>query len=83
VKLTKEERDLRDSLERGEWQRVAEFEQERKRLQSAANVTLNEDATISIRMSRQDMDQLKRIAEAEGLSCEAYVCNLLHTNMRE
>ena len=43
MKLTKDERDLLDSVERGEWTSIPDFEREAKRYRLAAQATLQKN----------------------------------------
>ena len=49
MKLTKAEQELLDSVERGEWTRIPEFEQEAKQYQEAARAMLRKNKRANIR----------------------------------
>ncbi len=49
MKLTKAEQELLDSVERGEWTRIPEFEQEAKQYQEAARAMLCKNKRANIR----------------------------------
>ena len=47
MKLTKKEKDLLNSVERGEWRRIPDFEKETKRYQESSRATLRKDKPSS------------------------------------
>ena len=55
MNLSKEEKELLDSVERGEWKTVPNFEKEAKRVQDYANRTHKKDKRASIRISEKDL----------------------------
>jgi predicted DNA binding CopG/RHH family protein len=54
LKLSKEERELLDSYERGEWKSVKNLEQEIEKHRKYARQTLKKDKRINIRASSID-----------------------------
>ena len=61
MKLTKEEKDILDSVERGEWKRIPDFKQESARYKQAARATLRKDKRVNIRMTERDLIHFKRL----------------------
>lgn len=78
MKLTREEQELLDSVERGEWKRVADFEQEAARYREAARATLRKDKRVNIRMSERDLVHLQKAALREGLPYQTLISSILH-----
>ncbi len=54
MKLTEEERNILESVERGEWKCVAGLSEEKKVFEAAARTTLRKDKRVNIRMSERD-----------------------------
>ena len=77
MKLTKEEKGLLDSDERGEWRGTTKREELRK-YQEAARHMLKKDARLNIRISSQDLKGLQKRAMQEGLPYQTFVSSLLH-----
>jgi len=55
MKLTKEEQEILESVERGEWKGVPKVKEEAARYQAAAKATLREDKRVNIRMTERDL----------------------------
>lgn len=77
MKLTKEEKHILRSVERGEWRSTTRKEELRK-YQEAARYTLRKDARLNIRISSHDLETLRKEAAAEGLPYQTFVASLLH-----
>ncbi len=67
MRLTKEEKEIRDSVERGEWKRIPNSEDETTRYQEAARATLRRDKRINIRITQRDFVRVQKKALEEGL----------------
>ena len=78
MKLPKEEQDILDSVERGEWQRVSNSRREALRYRSLARATLDTDRRISVRLAERDLVHFKKKAVAEGLPYETLIASVLH-----
>ncbi len=77
MKLTKDEKSILRSVERGEWRAITNKEDLRK-YQEAARLTLKKDARLNIRISSHDLEILRKEAMAEGLPYQTFVASLLH-----
>ena len=77
MKLTKNEKKLLDSVERGEWQATTDKAELRK-YQEAARLTLKKDARLNIRISSHDLQILRKKAMTDGLPYQTFVSSLLH-----
>ncbi len=64
IKLDKEEQDLLDSIDRGEWKSVKNLKREIKRHQDYARNTLKKDKRVNIRISSKDLEEIQSM-EAE------------------
>lgn len=78
VKLDKEEKELLESVERGEWESIDSLEKEIKLARQTAANYLKKDARINVRISSSDLDRLKRIAAYEGLPYQTLISSVLH-----
>ena len=78
MKLTKEERDILDSVERGEWKRIPNFKQEAARYTQAARATLRKDKRVNIRMTERDLVHFQKTAVHEGLPYQTLISSILH-----
>jgi predicted DNA binding CopG/RHH family protein len=78
TKLTKEEKGIRDSFERGEWVPVANLSQRKKELTEYARNTLRKDKRLNIRISERDLLELQRKAIQEGLPYQTYISSIIH-----
>jgi predicted DNA binding CopG/RHH family protein len=66
-KLDPQEKSIRDSYNRGEWQSIGNFSREAARYQEYAQSALRKDTRINIRISSEVLDGLKSKAMEEGL----------------
>ncbi len=78
MKLTKEEKDILDSVERGEWRRIPNFKQESVRYKQAARATLRKDKRVNIRMTERDLVHFQKTAVHEGLPYQTLISSILH-----
>jgi len=78
MKLDKEEKELLNSIDRKEWKRVKNFENEATKLQQAARNTLKKDQRISIRLAKYDLEGLKMRAVDEGIPYQTLIASLIH-----
>ena len=78
VKLEKEEQDLLDSVERGEWKAVENAKEEAAFAKQAAANFLRKDERITLRLSGQDLNILKEKAAYKGLPYQTFIASILH-----
>ncbi|HMO04379.1 MAG TPA: antitoxin [Kiritimatiellia bacterium] len=78
MNLTKEEKDLLDSVERGEWKRIPNFKREVSRFQEAARNTLRKDKRVNIRITERDLVRIQKAAVHEGLPYQTLISRVLH-----
>lgn len=78
MKLSKEEKELLESVEKGEWKRVPNFKKEAKRFQEAAQATLRKDKRVNIRMTERDLVHFQKKAMEEGLPYQTLISSVLH-----
>lgn len=78
AKLTKEEQEIVDSFEKGEWVPVKNFSKRKAELMRYARNTLKKDRRLNIRISGRDLTELQKKAVSEGLSYQTYVSSIIH-----
>ena len=78
TKLSKEEKEILESFEKGEWVPVADFSRRKKELMEYARNTLRKDKRLNIRISERDLIELQRKAVKEGLPYQTYVSSIIH-----
>ena len=76
--LTKEEEELLESVEKGEFVPVKDAEQMKKNLVLAAKNTLNKTKNINIRLSEMDLHRIKVKAAEEGIPYQTLVSSIIH-----
>jgi predicted DNA binding CopG/RHH family protein len=74
----KEEKELMESVERGEWKRVSNFEKEKKKAVLAARETLRKNKRVNIRISQIDLEYLQKRAFEEGIPYQTLMASVLH-----
>ena len=80
-KLDRGERDLPDSVDRGEWKSARGLRAEMKRFQRYAEATLRKDPRVNIRLSTPDLEAIQKRALEEGLPYQNLIASLLHENV--
>ena len=78
MKLSKEEKELLDSVERGEWKTIPNFKEETKRYQDYAKATFRKDKRVNIRLSKRDLVNIQKRALKEGLPYQTLMSSVLH-----
>jgi predicted DNA binding CopG/RHH family protein len=78
VKTNKGEKEILDSVERGEWRTIPDVKKESQRYQKYARSTFRKDKRINIRISEKDLIKLQRRAVQEGLPYQTFISSILH-----
>ncbi len=76
-RLTKEEKEILESLDRNEWKSVINKES-RKSFKEYAQNTLVKDKRINIRLNEKDLKKLKAKAAEEGILYQTLISSLIH-----
>ena len=76
--MTKEEKDLLASYERGEWKQVNHLKKRVNRYQKIARLTLRKDKRINIRISTRDLEEIQKKALDEGIPYQTLISSVLH-----
>lgn len=78
IKLDKDEQDMLDSFERGEWKSVKNVKRAIKKHQEYARQTLRKDKRVNIRISSKDLEELQAIAIEDGIPYQTLVSSIIH-----
>ncbi|HEU5281974.1 MAG TPA: CopG family antitoxin [Gammaproteobacteria bacterium] len=76
--LDAEEQNLLKSVERGEWKRAKHAKKEAEFAKTAAKNFLRKDERITLRISSNDLQQLKEKAAYKGLPYQTFIASVLH-----
>ena len=77
-RMTKEEKNLLDSYEKGEWKSVNNLKKEINRYQNIARAILRKDKRINIRMSAKDLEDIQKKAVEDGIPYQTLISSILH-----
>jgi predicted DNA binding CopG/RHH family protein len=78
VKLNKEEQDILESFERGEWESVKNVKGEIRKHQEYARKTLQKDKRVNIRISSKDLEEIQTVALEDGIPYQTLMSSILH-----
>ena len=78
MKLEPNEKDLLESVERGEWKSAQGGKRERTRYAAYAKATFRKDRRLNIRISSKDLEAIQKRALEEGLPYQTLIASLLH-----
>jgi predicted DNA binding CopG/RHH family protein len=78
MKLEPDEKDILDSVERGEWRSAKNAKRERRRYARYARATFRKDRRLNIRISSKDLEAIQKRALEEGLPYQTLISSLLH-----
>lgn len=76
MRLNKDEKELLDSYEKGEWKSAPKSEL--KRYIEAARVTFQKDKRLNIRISTKDLLGIQKKALEEGIPYQTLASSILH-----
>ena len=78
MRLDPKEKELADSVERGEWRSIRGQKRERKRYSGYAAATFRKDRRVNIRISNKDLEAIQKRALEEGIPYQTLISSLLH-----
>lgn len=76
--IDNEEREIIESLEKGEFKSVENLEEAKEEAISAARNTLKKDKRINLRLSQKDYHQIQIKAIEEGIPYQTLISSLIH-----
>jgi predicted DNA binding CopG/RHH family protein len=78
MKLEADEKELLDSVDRGEWRSARAPKRGLSRYSRAAKATFKKDRRLNIRISTKDLEAIQKRALEEGLPYQTLIASLLH-----
>jgi predicted DNA binding CopG/RHH family protein len=78
IKLDKEEKEILESFERGEWKQVKNVKAEIIKHQEYARKTLKKDKRVNIRISSKDLEEIQALAVENGVPYQTLMSSILH-----
>ena len=81
-KSAKEEKELLESFEKGEWKSVKRKDAESKRYREYARSTFLKDRRVNIRISTKDLDGVRKKAVEEGIPYQTLISSVIHSSSR-
>ena len=78
MKMSKEEKTILDSVEKGERKSVRGAKEKIKKYQEYAKATFRKDKRVNIRISEKDLVGIQKKAVEEGLPYQTLISSVLH-----
>ena len=78
MKLDVGEKEVLESVQRGDWKPAKGGTRERARYSRYAKATFRKDRRLNIRLSSKDLEAIQKRALAEGLPYQTLIASLLH-----
>ena len=78
MKMSKEEKSILESVEKGKWKSVRGAKGKIKKYQEYAKATFRKDKRVNIRISEKDLVGLQKKAVEEGLPYQTMISSILH-----
>jgi len=78
MKLNKQEKQIAESVERGDWRSVRGVKKQIKRYKEYAEATVRKDKRVNIRMSEKELIRIRKKAMEEGLPYQTLISSVLH-----
>ena len=78
MNLDPDEKEIVESVERGEWRSARPPKRAKSRYSSYAKATFRKDRRLNIRISTKDLEAIQKRALEEGLPYQTLIASLLH-----
>ncbi len=78
LKFDEEELKILRDFERGEFESIRNFQNEKKQLEEAAGNALMKNKRINIRISSRDLTRIQKKAAKEGIPYQTLISSTLH-----
>jgi predicted DNA binding CopG/RHH family protein len=78
MKLDANEKEILDSVDRGEWRSARTSKGAKNRYSRYAKATFRKDRRLNIRISTKDLEAIQKRALEEGLPYQTLIASLLH-----
>lgn len=77
-KLDRDEQELLDSYEGGEWQSVTKLQERLRQYQTYAAANLEAIGLVSIALTQEDVKAIREEAAAAGVSYQTLIADIVH-----
>ena len=77
--ISKEEKDILESVEANEWQSVKGRKKQVEQYQLYARETFRKDRRVNIRLAGRDLEAIQKRALLEGIPYQTLIASILHT----
>ena len=74
IKLDKDEKEILESFERGEWKSVQDVKAETMKHQQYARKTLKKDKRVNFRISSKVLEEIQVLATENGIPYQKSIC---------
>ena len=78
IRLDREEAELLDSYDAGEWRTIEGWVKEDTRYEEYARATFRKDRRVNIRISSRDLEEIQKRALEEGIPYQTLIASILH-----
>ncbi len=78
IRLDREEAELVDSYEAGEWRTVKGWREKAAQYREYARATFRKDRRVNIRVSSRDLEGIQKRALEEGIPYQTLIASVLH-----
>lgn len=78
IRLDDDEKDILESFEKNEWMSIKNLGEEKKKSRKIASNSLRKNVRINIRLSGNDLNNIKQKAAFEGLPYQTLISSILH-----
>ena len=78
IRLDKEEREMKASVEKGEWRSAHPTGKELQKYLRYARSTLKKNRRVNIRLSQNDLEAIRIKAVQEGIPYQTLMASVLH-----
>jgi predicted DNA binding CopG/RHH family protein len=78
MKLDADEKEILESVERGEWRSVKGVKRDLDRYRQYAKAAFRKDRRLNIRISSKDLEAIQKRALEDGLPYQTLISSLLH-----
>jgi len=78
LRLDKEEQQILEDFENGEFKRIPNLKKEKRELEHAARQALLKDKRINIRISSRDLERIQKRAARDGIPYQTFISGSLH-----
>ena len=78
MKLTRQEKQIEDSIDKAEWKKRPKKDSDELRRMAEDYVSQKKEARVNIRMAPEDIAKIREVAHQEGLPYQTLMSSILH-----